>query len=220
MKISRMKKFLCILSCMLICLSLCSCGNSQKSTEEIAVETYDALNVVYGDLKIYGADLVDLYENFPGKELTIKLLDSFLVPDKNEIIAGYISYCESIKFNKDQVEKIKNDPEKYFKEDTLKDEYVQILQAEKVCCKTLYYAYVEMGTIEKIDKNLELVKKNLSKLSNEDYYEKINEYYTELKEFYDYCVKTPEDFKFADDKFDVFKKRVEPIKSELHYIFK
>ena len=221
-----MKKTISLLMALVLCLSLCACGNSDKKAFEASKAAYDNIDIAYEITEQFGSDLYEawrlgIYDDEEILDDGAEHLASELSLNADEIRAG-VAYTVAAMIGKDWGEMSEEDKNKYINN---ADSTFSVMEDDlfSFCVMAVTGAYTVNGKVEEAQSALDAAKAQMKELSAEysdyEHYPNLKGYYTTTSSFFEFCNNPTGSFEQVKETINDYKNEARDYISDLDYIF-
>ena len=221
-----MKKIISLLLALVMCLSLCACGNNNKKAYEASKVAYDNIDIAYEITEQFGSDIYEawrlgIYDDDELLDDGIKYLASELSLSEDEIRDG-VCYVLAEMTGENWYE-LSEDYKNTLAENA---EYAFILMEDNLfsfCVMVVSCAYKANGKVAEAQTALDEAKTQMKELSQEysdyEHYPNLKGYYTTTSSFFAFCQDPTGSFEQVKDTINEYKNEARDYISDLDYIF-
>ena len=221
-----MKKAISLLLALVLCLSLCACGNSDKKAFEASKAAYDNIDIAYEITEQFGSDIYEawrlgIYDDDEILDDGADHLASELSLSADEIRAG-VAYTVAGFLGEDWDTMSEEDKNKYIDN---ADSFFEAMEDDlfSFCVVAVSNAYVVNGKVEEAQTALDAAKAQMKELSSEysdyEHYPNLKGYFTTTSSFFDFCQNPTGSFEQVKDTVNDYKNEARDYISDLDYIF-
>ena len=221
-----MKKIVSLILVLVMCLSLCACGGSDKKAFEASKLAYDNIDIAYEITEQFGEDLYEawrlgIYDDDEIMEEGTKYLADELYLSEDELRAG-VAHRIATLIGQDWDEMPEEDKEKYIK---AADSFFSIMEDDlfSFCVMVVKDAYLLNGKVEEAETALNAAKAQMKELSAEysdyEHYPNLKGYYTTTSSFFDFCNNPTGSFEQVKETVNSYRNEARDYISDLDYIF-
>ena len=218
-----MKKAIPFILALVLCLSLCACGGSDKKAFEASKAAYDNINIAYEITEQFGSDIYEawrlgIYDDDEILDDGAIHLATELSLSADEIRAGavYTIYKDEWDTMSDEEK-----DELIDKADLLFTLFEDDLFS--FCVMAVSNAYVVNGKVEEAQTALDAAKAQMKELSSEysdyEHYPNLKGYFTTTSSFFDFCQNPTGSFEQVKETVNEYKNEARDYISDLDYIF-
>ena len=218
-----MKKAIPFILALVLCLSLCACGGSDKKAFEASKAAYDNINIAYEITEQFGSDIYEAWR--------------LGIYDDDEILDdGAIHLATELSLSADEIRAgavytIYND-----EWDTMSDEEKDELidKADLLftlfeddlfsfCVMAVSNAYVVNGKVEEAQTALDAAKAQMKELSSNysdyEHYPNLKGYFTTTSSFFDFCQNPTGSFEQVTETVNDYENEARDYINDLNFVF-
>lgn len=218
-----MKKAIPFILALVLCLSLCACGGSDKKAFEASKAAYDNINIAYEITEQFGSDIYEawrlgIYDDDEILDDGAIHLATELSLSANEIRAGavYTIYKDEWDTMSDEEK-----DELIDKADLLFTLFEDDLFS--FCVMAVSNAYVVNGKVEEAQTALDAAKAQMKELSSNysdyEHYPNLKGYFTTTSSFFDFCQNPTGSFEQVTETVNDYENEARDYINDLDFVF-
>lgn len=220
-----MKRIICLLLSLVMCLSLVACGGEKKEFEA-SKAAYDNITTAYKITEQLGSDLYEawrmgIYDKDEILDNGVNHLARELSLSAEEIRAG-VGFTVANLLGDDWEKASDDDKAKYI---AMADSAFELMEDElfSFCVMCVKNAYTANGKVGEAQTALDAAKTQMKELSQKysdyEHYPALKEYYTTTSSFFDFCKNPTGSFEQVKETINDYKNEARDYVSDLDYIF-
>ncbi len=221
-----MKKLVSIILAVVLSVSVCGCGNSNKKAFEVSKVAYDNVTIAYEITEQFASDLYEawrlgIYDDDEILSDGVKHLASELSLSEEELGNG-VAYVMNDISGKEWSEITEEDRKAYAENADL---FFSMMEDDlfSFCVMVVKGAYVANGKAEEAQSALDAAKAQMKELSDKysdyEYYPDLKGYYTTTSSFFDFCQNPTGSFEQVQGTINDYRNEARDYISDLDYIF-
>ncbi len=222
-----MKRAVSLLLVLIMCLSMCACGNSNKKAFEVSKAAYDNIDIAYDIADNMGSDLYEawrlgIYDDEEILEDGVKHLAKELSLSEDELSEG-VAYVIAVNVYDKEWSALTDEEKETYRGYS---DYAFSLFEEDLfsfCVMVVSGAYEVKGDTKTAQEALNSAKAQMKELSESysdyEHYPNLKGYYTTTSSFFDFCQNPTGSFEQVKTTINDYRNEARDYISDLDYIF-